>query len=436
MIKKVLILSTPDVTNRGGELLLKGLLYSIKHAIPDSQITILSTRIKRDQAALAGYDIEVCQHPWYSGGNKSETKAVTLAMVRIFVSLLLRLEDFIFRTPNSKKKVWYSKYDILVDPTIDAFNERYYGIRYSVYSLLNILLPKLIFNKPLVMAPATIGPFTRKYSYYLAKYVLKRVDFIATRGEISRQYLLKMGINDSKIFVCGDLGYLVQPSPDKIIEQILNAEGIDLANQESLIGITPNQHIFMQLASEKKNEYLWYITILAEIADYLVQKFNARVLLIPHDFKKYDEKEDDRIACLKIYDQLKNKKSVNCILSEYSADVVKGLIGRCELFIGCRMHSTIAATSMCVPTVALGFGNKFNEVIGKILNQKKYIVSLENQDFNEISANLKDRINEAWNNRKEIRQELYNKKSDIQCQALAFSVLLSKIQLTHEKVSH
>lgn len=56
--------------------------------------------------------------------------------------------------------------------------------------------------------------------------------------------------------------------------------------------------------------------------------------------------------------------------SKYNAKELKGFISRCRLFIGARTHSTIAAYSTGVPTLALGYSIKARgiakDLFGKI----------------------------------------------------------------------
>ncbi|MCK4824863.1 polysaccharide pyruvyl transferase family protein, partial [bacterium] len=91
---------------------------------------------------------------------------------------------------------------------------------------------------------------------------------------------------------------------------------------------------------------------------------------------------------------------------EYMADELKGIIGLCDMFIGCRMHSTIASTSMSVSTIAVVYGHKSHGVIGNMMGQGKYFIEIEKYTPNELLSELKAKIDHAWANRDSISNEL------------------------------
>ncbi|NIN03283.1 MAG: polysaccharide pyruvyl transferase, partial [Hydrotalea flava] len=72
---------------------------------------------------------------------------------------------------------------------------------------------------------------------------------------------------------------------------------------------------------------------------------------------------------------------------------LKGIIGRCDLFIGARMHSNIASISMHVPTVALAWSHKYHGIM-KMVEQEKYVCDIRTTTFNELVS----KINDAWSN--------------------------------------
>ncbi len=72
------------------------------------------------------------------------------------------------------------------------------------------------------------------------------------------------------------------------------------------------------------------------------------------------------------------------------------------MFIGARIHSCIAALSIGIPTLSLAYGHKYKGIIGQMMDQEKYILNVENLNW-EI---LKSKIDEIWNHKKEIRKGL------------------------------
>jgi polysaccharide pyruvyl transferase WcaK-like protein len=101
-----------------------------------------------------------------------------------------------------------------------------------------------------------------------------------------------------------------------------------------------------QLISSESEKYT---EILAKTADYLVTNLNTTVLLIPHEIrlKKISDPSshstkiggDDLDAVRKVYSQVTKKQGIIPITDESEADILKAIIGQCDLFIGSRTHS-------------------------------------------------------------------------------------------------
>jgi len=172
-------------------------------------------------------------------------------------------------------------------------------------------------------------------------------------------------------------------------------------------------------------KYEDYIGLIAETAHYVIENMDAEICLIPHNLD-IDKEKDDREACTIIKEKLAYKDKVKVISSDYDINEIKGIIGRCEMFIGCRMHSTIAAVSMCVPTVATVFGIKFDEVIGNIISRDEHFIDIEYPDYKVLICELKSKVDYVWQNRDRIRSELRETISITKEQALLFGRLLGE----------
>ena len=57
---------------------------------------------------------------------------------------------------------------------------------------------------------------------------------------------------------------------------------------------------------------------------------------------------------------------------------IKGIISKCRFFIGARTHSTIAAYSTCVPTLAVGYSIKARGIARDIFGtEDNYVVPVQ-----------------------------------------------------------
>ena len=58
--------------------------------------------------------------------------------------------------------------------------------------------------------------------------------------------------------------------------------------------------------------------------------------------------------------------TLRIVAAEYDQHEIKGVIGRCDFFIGSRMHACIAALSQGVPCVGVAYSMKFEGVFASV----------------------------------------------------------------------
>jgi colanic acid/amylovoran biosynthesis protein len=142
-----------------------------------------------------------------------------------------------------------------------------------------------------------------------------------------------------------------------------------------------------------------------------VDNLNAIVILIPHEIYPKEIKEikgkakriggDDFTATKEVFMKAKNKHRIMRISNEYDAAELKGIISRCDLFIGARMHSVIAAISMGIPAIAIEYSHKAPGIMA-IVGLDKYVCDFRTMSFDELTR----KINSIWLHREEIKKDL------------------------------
>ena len=416
-MKKILLTGVYNSLNNGGMAVVLGASKTLKNILPDAEIALLSSHPQIDTRRYSNSDIRIIDF-WY----KKTDSSVTTYVYSSLRAASLMCNSLINRFTHMRFNNIYTDYDVIVDLSCDSLSD-YYG-RFPLFYFLFTIFQGVIIKRPVIICAASVGPFENKLSKLMAKFVLNKVDLITLREEISNDYLVKTGINKPRIYQTADLAFLMEPAPHRRIEEILANEGIREFDRP-LIGITASQLISryafpsISCSEEKYNQY---INTMIKLTDFLADKLNATIFLVPHGVVPT---EDDRIACRKIYEGSKNKDNIKFIKGDYTADELKGIIGLCDMFIGCRMHSTIAATSMCVPTIAIAYSHKFYGVIGKMLNQNKYIVDIRELDPDSLLSVLTSKVNEFWPKRESVRAELREKAHKVQ-ELATFNLILVK----------
>ena len=297
---------------------------------------------------------------------------------------------------GNKLKEYYEA-DIILNTGGDVLTEDY-SFPYSYF--MNLLFGILL-DKSVVICAESIGPFKKGWSQYIARYVLNRVTLITLRESISLKNLQDIGVNIPPIYVTADLAFLLEPPSKSITEELFIKEGIN--TEKILIGFSVSKIIsrygFIKFSTSVE-KYDEYIKLMSQCMDYSIEMFNATVVIVPHVIGPGDN--DDRSVADDIYKWIKNKDKIVSIKEDYTPEELKGIIGQCDMFIGSRMHATIASTSMLVPTIGIAYSHKMNGIVGEMLGQEKYILDIKHLDY----ENLILTIDDVWKNRDIIREEL------------------------------
>jgi polysaccharide pyruvyl transferase WcaK-like protein len=134
---------------------------------------------------------------------------------------------------------------------------------------------------------------------------------------------------------------------------------------------------------------------------------------VPHVINSTEDAEDDYSLCKNTADEIrKYYPHIYTFEEKYKEDQIKAIIGKCDFFIGSRMHACIGAISMGVPTVPVAYSRKFIG-IWDIYGMKDCIADAQTMDINEIMS----KIDHCYNNRNKIKDviniKLKNVKEEI-----------------------
>ncbi len=81
-----------------------------------------------------------------------------------------------------------------------------------------------------------------------------------------------------------------------------------------------------------------------------------------------DSSESDVHACWEVFNkwQAKYPERIGCVEGSCNVNEIKHVIGRCDFFIGSRMHACIGAISQSVPAVSIAYSDKFIGVMQSV----------------------------------------------------------------------
>lgn len=279
------------------------------------------------------------------------------------------------------------------------------------------ILNKMVFlkshKKPTILFPSSIGPFDTKIKRYLSKKGLEKFDRLMARDTITYSFLKDMGLNN--LYLVPDSAFLLEPCDESRLQDILANEQIP--QKETFIGLNISQLLNVLYKEQLKVDYSQFM---ADTIDYLYASFGKKVLLVPHQvypsvyngiFTKDSLDGDDRYAIQETIKKLKNKEIAYPILGEYNPRDYKGLIGKCEIFIGGRMHSVIGAVSQGIPSLLIQYSHKASGVMN-LIGLERYV-----WDYKSPKEIFTELISDIWNNRDTISSGLWQRMTNVKNEA-------------------
>ena len=252
----------------------------------------------------------------------------------------------------------------------DSFSSIYGMGRFFYVALPQLLI--ILMGKPLVQLPQTYGPFTNGLAKAVAGFILANSDAVYSRDyqgieEVKELIGIKGG--SDKVRFCHDVAFVLDPArPEGYSAEGTSFDGAGEA--PCTVGFNVSGLLYMGGYSRDNMFGLKvdYKRLVNEIIEFLITKKRAQVVLIPHVFGGDEHPESDTEACRKVYESLKSTHGgrLTMVTGSFDQAGIKHIIGKCDFFIGSRMHACIAALSQCIPAVPIAYSRKFIGVMETI----------------------------------------------------------------------
>lgn len=374
MNKKYYVLgATFGTNNMGVGALTAGIIETILRQFPDAEIFLLDYGKERliYQFQFSGTNIPI------QLVNARFSKKIFLKnniALLLLLSLIAKLVPF----RKGREKIYsYNAYlrqiyegDIFVSIAGgDSFSDIYGTARLLYVSLPQLLV--LLMGKKLFILPQTLGPFKGKTAKLLASFILARAKVIYSRdheGLEEMKELLGKKFEASRYKFCYDVGFVIDP----VRPSHLSIDGINIEKNTDrpIVGMNVSGLLYIGGYTQKNMFGLKsdYRKLVLEVIEFIIKNKNANVLLVPHVFGSSINSESDAVACEKIYREMKPSYGdrISMVQGIYNQNEIKYIIGRCEFFIGSRMHACIAALSQSIPAVTIAYSRKFIGVLQSI----------------------------------------------------------------------
>lgn len=297
--------------------------------------------------------------------------------------------------------------DVIIDLTQgDSFTDIYGDYRFNSWTNIKRLVE--IERTPLILGPQTYGPFNKEKNRKKAIRVIEKASHVISRDKMSADYIRMY--SNKHVDVTTDLAFSLpyDNTNDEISEKIkigLNISGLLVRDK------TESTDILFSL----KTDYDEYVSKLAE---FLNQHSNYEVHLIPHVI-------DDVVAIKKIAE-----KYPSFIMHEMFTNPIqaKTCISKMDIFIGARMHATIASFSSGVVTIPTAYSRKFKGLFENLgynylidlcsMNTEESVYNTINyiEHYKELKASVNIGVQIAKDNAEKTNDLLFNQIKSISSQ--------------------
>jgi polysaccharide pyruvyl transferase WcaK-like protein len=360
-----------DTGNMGVNALAAGTVRCILHGVPAAEVCFLNYAKSRTVYTIKVVERQVTvplvnlRFSWRFWLHNNIAFLLFLVLLTKLAPLAVLRRRWIAR--NDCLRLLNGSDLVLAISGGDSFSDIYGLGRFAYVSLPQILT--LWLGKRLVLLPQTIGPFKRRATRAVAKYIIKRADVTYSRDHDGVEQVkdwLGPGVGATRLRFCYDLGFALDPTPPAWVNLVGLPSGYLAAKR--LVGLNVSGLLWMGGYS-RKNEFELrtdYRSFIYALVHYLVERKQANVILIPHVIGTGGE--CDSPVCDQLFEVLKTKypNRIGVLRGSYSHSELKFIIGSCDFFVGARMHACIAALSEGTPAVATAYSNKFAGVLDTV----------------------------------------------------------------------
>lgn len=335
--------------NKGAAAMLESSLQTLSQKYPGAQFTLLSMYPAEDNRLNEYPNLEVLRVGSWWLGLVLNPAALLYKLVPPLRTTLLN------RIPQLK---CIAESDALLDQGGITFSDgREVFLLYNVASIL----PALFLKTKVIKCAQALGPFKNPINRLVSKMILPHLTLIIARGKATYDHLMQLKLKN--VVLGTDYAFSLALTKTARAQAAALLEGAMPGLEKSgktIVGISPS--VVVQKKCEKKG--INYVGLMHWLVDELIKRGYV-VVLVPHSARTGEDKlhNNDLPLCRTIFSSVKAKQHCIFIDQEVSSQVLRAVIGRCDLFIACRFHAMVSALAMGVPTLVLGWSHKYAEVL-------------------------------------------------------------------------
>jgi polysaccharide pyruvyl transferase CsaB len=238
---------------------------------------------------------------------------------------------------------------------------------------------------PVVVYAISVGPLKRESNRKLVRECLAAAEVVSVRDRRAFSQLEEIGL-EREIVLTADPALLLEPRG--FPPEALTREGLE--GKEPLVGFSVRE----PGPAAPDLDANQYHALLADAADFAVDRFGADVVFVPMERSQLDMQHAHAVIS-----RMQFPQRAVVLKGEYGASQVLDLVGRMSFAVGMRLHFLMFAAMQSVPFVALPYAAKVHGFVEDL--------GLQRAPGERVSpGHLLAHIDRSWDEREKIRQRI------------------------------
>lgn len=259
---------------------------------------------------------------------------------------------------------------------------------------------------PVMLYAVGAGPLNDPAVQSAVRECLEHVEVITVRERAAQQALEEAGVH-REIIVTADPALLLKPEP--LRRGVLKHEGLE--GRRRLIGMSVREP---GVAAPDLDPDVYH-ALLANAADYMVDRFDAEIVFVPMERSVLDTQHSHAVIA-----KMLRAQRATVLKGEYTSGQLLSLMSRFSFAVGMRLHFLLFAALQGVPFVALPYAGK---VSGFLEDLKVPTPPLNLVNAGRLIAHL----DQCWDRRRSMKALLAKSVPELQKRSLETHKILLKI---------
>lgn len=236
---------------------------------------------------------------------------------------------------------------------------------------------------PVMVYSISAGPLTVPSAREAVRAAMDCADVVTVRDRLGYRLLEDLGVS-RELHLTADPAFLLEPEP--LSKDMLRADGVSF--ERPLIGLSVRE----PGPAAPDIETGQYYALLANTADYVVERYDAEVLFVP--MERSDVQHSHAVVS-----HMQNADRAEILRRIYSPAQILDLVGRFDLAIGMRLHFLIFAALQSTPFTPLPYASK---VSGLLADLEMDASPLGSVGIGQLVAH----VDRAWDTRVALRERI------------------------------